>query len=180
MSQYTKDQEVEFVGLLTEHQTLIRAYVISLLPGLSETDDVIQETNQVLWMKRETFELGTNFKAWALATARFQVMAFQQKLKREMRAPLDEDVLMMVADEAQGRDVATLNQRINDLNDCIGRLQVKDQELVLHRYWKKSKLEEYAKASGRSVGSLKVALHRVRASLRDCIERKSKAREELA
>jgi RNA polymerase sigma-70 factor (ECF subfamily) len=51
------------VQLLVTHQSVIRAFVISLLPGVSETDDVIQNTNEILWTKRESFELGTNFKA---------------------------------------------------------------------------------------------------------------------
>ena len=178
-SGHTDEQEKEFVKLLVDHQSLIRAYVISLLPGVSETEDVIQNTNEVLWTKRESFELGTNFKAWALTTARFQVMALQQKLRREKRAPLDEDVLMMVSEEAEIGDAEAMNKKLQDLNECIGLLQVKDQELVLHRYWKKSGLDEYSKSCGRTVGSLKVALYRVRSSLRGCIDRKTKLRGDV-
>ncbi len=172
MPELSDNQEMEFVGLLTEHQPLIRAYVISLLPGSPDTDDVTQETNQVLWRKRGDFELGTSFKAWAMAIARFQVMAFQQKLKREKRAPLDDDVFMMISEEAELRDSGEMKRQLKDLNECIGMLQMKDQELILHRYWKKSGLIEYSKATGRSVGSLKVALHRLRGSLRNCLNRK--------
>jgi RNA polymerase sigma-70 factor (ECF subfamily) len=172
------DQEKAFVKLLTEHQSVIRAFVISLLPGVSEAEDVIQNTNEVLWTKREKFKMGTNFKAWALTTARFQVMALQQKLKREMLAPLDDDVLDMVAEQAAEMSVSEINQKMDDLNECIGLLQVKDQELVLHRYWKKANLKQYAWSTGRSVGSLKIALYRVRASLRNCIEQKQNQRGE--
>ncbi len=172
--------EQEFVKLLVSHQSLIRAYVISLLPGLPEAEDVIQNTNQVLWTKRDQFTLGTNFKAWALTTARFQAMALQQKLRNDRRQPLDEDVMELVAEKAAEMDVAELNRRLNDLNDCIGQLQVRDQELVLHRYWKQSGLAEYAHQTGRSVGALKVALHRIRQSLRLCLERKLQLREERA
>jgi RNA polymerase sigma-70 factor (ECF subfamily) len=63
MAGHTDEQEKEFVQLLVTHQSVIRAFVISLLPGVSETDDVIQNTNEILWTKRESFELGTNFKA---------------------------------------------------------------------------------------------------------------------
>lgn len=170
------DREKAFVRLLVDHQSVIRAFVISLLPGVSETEDVIQNTNEVLWTKRANFVMGTNFKAWALTTARFQVMALLQKLSRDRWAPLDDDVFDMVAEQAAERDVDEINQRMNDLNECIGLLQVKDQELVLHRYWKKSNLEEYSQATCRSVGSLKVALYRVRVSLRNCLDRKSKRR----
>lgn len=167
-----EENESEFVKLLVGHQSLIRAFVISQLPGLPEAEDVIQKTSEVLWTKRSTFKLGTNFKAWALTTARFQVMAQQQKLKSSRRAPLDDDVLEMVAKQAEEFDSSSLDRRLEDLNQCISQLQVRDQELVLHRYWKNSGLAEYARASGRSVGALKVALYRLRESLRVCMDKK--------
>ena len=176
MPKFTKKQEMEFVGLLTDHQSLIRAFVISLLPGLPETEDVVQETNQVLWAKRESFELGTNFKAWALTTARFQVMALQKKLQRESRVPLDEDVLAMISSGVEERSAEAMNEKFSDLNQCLNDLPDRDRELVLHRYWKNSGLNEYSKATGRSEGALKVALYRVRSSLRDCLERRAALR----
>lgn len=172
--------EREFVNLLVSHQSLLRAFVISLLPGAPEVDDVIQNTNEVLWTKRKTFILGTNFKAWALTTARFQVMAQQQKMKAEKRAPLDDDVLALVAEAAEEMHAGDTNRQLEDLQECLGLLPMRDQELVLHRYWKRSGLAEYAHASGRSVGALKVALYRIRDSLRDCLDRKAKLREARA
>lgn len=76
MSEPENDQDSEdFVDLLTSHQGIIRAYIISLLPGSPGVDDVIQNTNRTLWINRSNYKLGTNFKAWALTMSRFQVMA---------------------------------------------------------------------------------------------------------
>ena len=44
--------DLPHVQLLTDHQLAIRAYVGSLLPMVAEADDVIQQTNLVLWNKR--------------------------------------------------------------------------------------------------------------------------------
>ena len=172
--------EREFVNLLVTHQSLIRAFVISLLPGAPEVDDVIQNTNEVLWTKRKSFTLGTNFKAWALTTARFQVMAQQQRMKAEKRAPLDDDVLALVAEDAAEIHAGEINRQLQDLQECISLLPIRNQELVLHRYWKRAGLDEYARATGRSIGSLKIALFRIRDSLRECLARKAKMREASA
>lgn len=177
MAGHTDEQQKEFVKLLVAHQSVIRAFVISLLPGVSEADDVIQNTYEVLWTKRESFELGTNFKAWALTIGRYQVMALQQKLKKENRATLDTDVLELIADQSEQKNPEDINKKLNDLNECVSLLQAKDQKLVLHRYWKKSNLTQYAKATGRSVSAVKVALFRVRKNLRDCLERKDRIRK---
>lgn len=45
LSESNEAREREFVNLLVSHQSLIRAYVISMLPGLPEAEDVIQITS---------------------------------------------------------------------------------------------------------------------------------------
>jgi len=172
MEEYGEDQEKEFVKLLVSHQSLLQAFVVSLLPGSSETDDVVQNTNEVLWRKRAKFKLGTNFKAWALTTARLQAMSVQQRLKREKHTCLDEEVCEAVFQEAMVKDPSETKEKLNFLNECIRLLQIKDQELVLHRYWEKSGLCEYAKATGRSVEALRASLYRIRTRLRKCIKLK--------
>ena len=41
----------EFVSLLTDHQEVIRAYIITQIPGCSEVRDILQEVNMLLWEK---------------------------------------------------------------------------------------------------------------------------------
>lgn len=178
MSATGEQEESDFVKQLVQHQSLIQAFVVSLMPGFSETEDIVQNTNEVLWAKRASFKPGTNFKAWALTTARFQVMAAQQAIKRNRLVCLDNDALDAIHEEAQSRDPADTKRKLDYLNECVGLLQIRDQELVLHRYWKKSGLETYAKASGRSIQALRTALYRIRASLRKCVQRKALAGKE--
>ena len=65
-----RDQTETFIGHVMEHQRELYAFILSMLPNLTEADDVLQETNMVLWRKREEFEPGTNFGAWARTVAR--------------------------------------------------------------------------------------------------------------
>lgn len=122
------------MNLLVSHQPLIRAFVISLLPGLPEAEEVIQNTNQVLWARRDSFTLGTNFKAWALASARFQTMALQQKLHRERRLPLDDDVMDLLADYARdtGRSVAALKTGLHRIRESLRLCHERKQRLREH------------------------------------------------
>ena len=52
----SEEREQEFVKLLVAHQSLIQAFIVSLLPGYSETDDVVQKTSEVLWKKRANYQ----------------------------------------------------------------------------------------------------------------------------
>ena len=68
-----EEQDSEFVALLTDHQSALRLYVASLLPGEPGAADVAQLANTTIWKKREDFEAGTNFKAWIFAIASGEV-----------------------------------------------------------------------------------------------------------
>lgn len=163
--------EIEFVKLLTDHQASIRAFVISLLPGAPGVDDVIQETNAALWTHRAKFEMGTNFRAWALTTARFQVMAHCRTLKRRRWVTLDSDVAEAIADDIECQtDPDFMARRIQALQTCIEKVRPDDRELLMQRYWHKTRLQDFAVTHRRSLSGLKVQLFRLRAALKRCIE----------
>lgn len=163
--------ENDYVRQLTEHQALIRAFVISLLPGAPGVDDVIQETNMVLWRKRAEFQPGTNFKAWALTIARFQAMGHVRVLRQRHWVTLDDDVAEMVAEDLEGTSRAAREERrIEVLQRCLGKLRESDRELLMERYWHKTRLQDFAVVSGRSLSGLKVQLFRLRAALKRCVQ----------
>lgn len=172
--QESNADDARFVQLITEHQNLIRSFVISLLPGAPGVDDVIQNTNAVLWRKRDSFEAGSNFRAWAFTIARFQTMAYLQELKRRRWISLDTDVAEQIAQdlEEDPLEAAAYEEQLNALDHCLEKLRGKDRELVVQRYWHKTRLQDYAVISHRSVDSLKVTLFRLRAALKRCVETK--------
>jgi len=50
----------EFVSLLTDHQEVMRSYIISLIPGSPDVRDVLQEVNIVLWEKKIMGQINNN------------------------------------------------------------------------------------------------------------------------
>ena len=80
---HSEANDSEFVALLTEHQSSLRYYVASLLPGDSAAADVAQQANATIWKKRDDFELGTNFKAWIFSIARYEVLNYRKKDSRD-------------------------------------------------------------------------------------------------
>ncbi len=165
------DPDIPFVKLLADHQTVIRSFVISLLPGAPGVDDVIQETNALMWTRRAEFEPGTNFRAWALTIARYQAMAHCRVLKRRRWVTLDNDVAELLADEIEERpDHNFIEKRLEALRTCIERVRPEDRDLLMQRYWHKTRLQDFAVIHGRSLSGLKVQLFRLRAVLKRCIE----------
>ena len=162
-----------FVGLLTEHQLALRGYILSLMPGSSDVDDVLQETNIVLWEKRGKFELGTNFMAWASRVAFYEVMHHRDRMKKDRPLPFSDETVHLLAETLVPRDAK--QPRLTALEHCLGKLGEKHRELVMVRYTRGKSLIEHAERIGTTAESLRVTLHRIRQSLKRCIEAQSQA-----
>lgn len=168
MPQKRPEPSFEFVQLLTSHQSRLYAYVLSLLGDRTQAEDVLQETNAVLWRKAHDFKLGTNFSAWMLKVAYFQVMAHRRRLTRD-RLVFNDDFLQEIAKSAEQQcELQVEKQR--RLADCIKKLARRYQELLLRRYTEGATLKSIAAQSGQSENSVKQALFRARAALIDCVK----------
>ena len=165
------EHDAKIVTLLTEIQLPLMLYVRSILPVSSMAKDVSQQANVKIWEKRNDFQLGTNFKAWAFSIARFEVLNFRKQQARDARlmfSPDLQDAITAELLERQG-DVRPMHDA---LRGCLTTLKQKEKQLLLHRYACADTLANYAREVGRSVGGLKVTLHRLRNKLLDCIHRK--------
>lgn len=169
MPEKRPESSFEFVQLLTSHQSRLYAYVLSLVGNRTQAEDVMQETNAVLWRKAHDFELGSNFGAWMLKVAYFQVMAHRQKLTRD-RLVFDDDFLQEIAEDAEQLcERQEEKQRL--LSDCIEKLNERYQELIRRRYTEGATVKSIAAQSGQSENSIKQALFRARAALIECVKR---------
>ena len=172
----SSNADTEFVTLLTEHQMALQIYVQSLMPGDSLAEDVAQQANMALWKKKDNFELGTNFKAWAFAVARYEVLIHRKRQAREARLVFSEDLESIITRELPESDDG-LEGQLAALRECLDKLRPKARNLIRYRYFEEGTLRDYAKKVGRSVGGLKVTLHRIRNTLLLCIEKQIKAQE---
>jgi RNA polymerase sigma-70 factor (ECF subfamily) len=161
-------QEAEFVGQITSHQPELHAFIISLMPGTEGAEDVLQETNLVLWEKRKTFQRGTNFRAWVFQIARYKVMAHRRKLANLGFLIFDDDLAEQLAEECEA-EPEEFSVRREALKKCLARLKEPERQLIEHRYVSESNLDDFAQKSGRSAESLRVTLFRLRAGLKKCI-----------
>lgn len=160
----------EFVRELTNHQTSMLAYIRSLAPGGSGARDLLQEVNITLWKRRDSFELGTNFKAWAFQTIRYHLLNHRRRLVSHGWLVFDDDLIERMSPEFEV-EPEDPEERHLALRGCLQRLRPQDRDLLHHRYAMASSLQEYAEATHRSTGNLKAILFGLRAALKRCIER---------
>ena len=172
------NQDAEIVALLMKHQQALRLYIESLMPGDLEADDVAQESSTIIWEKRGDFEIGTNFKAWIFSIARFQVRKWRFRQAKDARLVFCDELEETISEELPDQlDELTVHQQALQL--CLTKLKPAHRELVHHRYFEKTSLEQYSTQVGRSVGVLKVTLHRLRNKLQTCVEKQLTLEKEV-
>jgi RNA polymerase sigma-70 factor, ECF subfamily len=172
------NHDADIVALLMQHQQSLRLYIESLMPGDPQADDVAQESNTKIWEKRGDFEIGTNFKAWIFSIARFQVRKWRFRQAKDERLVFCDELEDTISEEIPNHlDELSLHQKA--LQECLKTLKPAHRELLHQRYFEKTSLEQYSAQVGRSVGVLKVTLHRLRSKLLTCVEKKLSSEKEL-
>jgi RNA polymerase sigma-70 factor, ECF subfamily len=79
----TPERVDAFVQLLGQSQRRIFLFVMSMVPNWNEAEEIIQETNLLLWREFDHFQPGTNFAAWACQVALNQVLAWRKRQQRD-------------------------------------------------------------------------------------------------
>jgi len=165
----------EFIRLLTEVQSIIESYVRVLVPDQAAARDIVQESNLTIWKKANEFQVGTNFTAWAVRIAYFEVLKYRRKVGRE-KLVFDDDVVNLLAD----RNAELLNsskERDSVLQECLQYLSAENRSLLRQRYLDGTSVKKIAELQGKSQGSISQGLYRIRESLSACVARKLRSIE---
>ncbi len=161
----------EFVRLLAEHQFGLYAYILSLLSNCADADDVMQETSVALWEMFDSYESGTDFRAWACRVAYYRVLKFRERCQGTPFAVSDEFLDRVAAVSFERHD--ELEHRRQALIECMKKLRDRDRELLEHRYdASQPTLKRIAELVGRPVNTVYKAMSRIHRTLFECVQRR--------
>jgi len=141
---------------------------MTFLPQVADAEDVLQETNSVLWAKAGKFEPGTSFYAWAKAIARFEILEYSRR-SAHISFVLDVDLLDTLSDEYV--EVEDVSYREDALKACMNKLPERDQQLLAECCERSITVKEVARKRLRSPGSVYRSLERIRMTLLECVNR---------
>ena len=137
------DFKSELLGLIP----FLRAFARSLTGNYEAADDLVQETLVKAWQSRDTFELGTNLKAWLFTILRNQFYSDRRRAWRQ--APWDQDAAERMPGTSQDQNWAA------DLSDTARALRLLPDEqreaLILVGAGGFSTRETLSRGSGRSL-----------------------------
>jgi RNA polymerase sigma-70 factor (ECF subfamily) len=158
-----------FMRLYLANERRLYGFVMAMIPNWSDVDDLIQKTAMVMWAKFSEFEPGTDFSAWALCIARYQVLDYRKRKRTDkLRFSISTiDAINEKFIEATAND--NLQQRREALQHCLARLTPADRKLLDLRYRPDATIRSVSEYLGRSIHSLYKVLNRIHAQLLQCM-----------
>lgn len=159
----------EFLGLFIAHQREIFTFILMLVPNAADAEDLLQETATIMWRKFEQFEKGTNFARWGIAVARNRIMKFWER-QRNSWLKFNSELTARIVPQAESV-FDRLDDRTQALQQCLGKLNERDRELIKLRYDKKTTTKNLAKELGRSAYGLYKTLARIHHVLENCVQK---------
>lgn len=159
----------EFVQSLTKAQLGLLRYITALVGNTDAANNILQETNLLLWQKADEFQPGTNFDAWATKVAYWQVKAYVRDRGRD-RHVFSEEVVTQLAESAE--EATDVDTTVRLLQRCLETLRGADRELIALRYGNGFSVRQLSSHLGKSPAAVKGALLRTRRALRACVERR--------
>lgn len=163
-------QQEQFTRLWTQAQPSIAGYLAAVVPDRTEADDLCQEVAVVLLRKFADYDPDRPFIAWAMGIAKMAVLGRRRDQARAA-ARLEPGAVEAVA-QAWLEMAPEEEERLRALRACVERTDGRARQLLELRYQRELPIEEIAAALGLAAGTARVALHRLRSALQQCIERR--------
>lgn len=167
----------EFMRLFVRHERDLRVFARGLLPNWPAVDDVLQEASVVMWKKLNQLEKEGDFFTWARVIVRFEALRARRDAARD-RLVLSEETLELLADEAMPTTGDELEQERAALSGCLKKMGDEQRALVFAASMRDGGVKELAESTNRTANSLYKLVGRLRASLRECVQRELKTQGE--
>ncbi len=159
----------EFIQLFTKAQRQLYLFILAQTGNAQIAEEVLQETNLVIWSKYSQFEPGTNFMAWVRQIAVYEVLKWRQKRSRD-KLTFSDDFVQRVA-ESFTPPAEQIERRQVALERCLEKLNTQDRKLIEQRYQPGISGKELANSLGRPPNSVYQSLGRIRKTLLECVQR---------
>ncbi len=152
-------------NLLTHVKQWLHAYYSKRI-GPEHIDDLVQETLMTVHTKRHTYDPTKPFGPWLSAVAKYRWIDFLRASKSNLSVELDEETL-----PGSSNHESILAK--HDLEKLMGHLPTKQAKVIKMVKLQEMSMKEVSDATGQSVSSVKVTVHRGIKKMMAMIEEKA-------
>ena len=157
----------EFILELTQVQQRLLSYIYRRVANRDQAMEILQQTNLTLCRNADDIKLGTNIAAWSFTVAHYQILSYRTSLSRD-RLVFTDEVMESIHDREN--EIGMREEVLIHLRYCLEAMSSENQVLIKLRYAGEHSIEQIATKVGKKVGAVRVKLHRLRRSLRDCVQ----------
>ena len=143
----------------------LRAFAVSLSGRHDKADDLVQDTVMKAWAKQESFELGTNIKAWLFTILRNEFYSQMRKRGREVQDTDGAFTERMAVHPSQYGIVD-----LNDFRKALDKLPDDQREAVILIGASGFSYEEAAEICHCAIGTMKSRVSRARTKLQELLQ----------
>ncbi|WP_283432779.1 sigma-70 family RNA polymerase sigma factor [Neorhodopirellula lusitana] len=161
----------EFARLIAQHQRAVQGYILANVPSWGDADEIWQEASVRLWLEFDKFEPGSNFAAWAIRVAHFEILTWRKKVSRS-RLIFNDELIELLEEEQQNFASQHSQDRLSALDQCLENCPERQRDLLARFYEPNRQVEQIAIAMKCSVDAVYKSTQRIRKSLRNCIEQR--------
>jgi RNA polymerase sigma-70 factor (ECF subfamily) len=170
MTTQPNDSDVEFAVMLQEAHRELFGFIFAMLQNRADAEDVYQQTAIVLWRKFASFERGTNFVAWAIRVAQFEIKDFV-KARRRRKVFFNDEILEAIAARYQAESNEYRERRLEALGKCVEKLGERDRRMLDSCYAVERDYRTIARAEGKTLDAVYQSISRIRKALYQCVQR---------
>ncbi len=160
-----------FDNVVMALQGEVRQFACARVSSADVVEEVVQATFVTAFHKLDSYEPRACFLPWLIGIAANHV---RSELRRRLRLrPADDETLealLLRVRLAQDAQPEAGHAYADGLQACLERLQPRARALLHSRYGEERSLSALAQQFKQPVGALAVTLHRLRATLRRCLE----------
>ena len=165
-----RGDKVAFATVVQRHQGAIFGYLRARLFEASDAEDICQEVFLRCYMVKARFDESALVRPWLIGVARNVLREHIRKVTRRQEVIWTELCLelesMVETDQSAYEDV------LGHLPGCLESLGPSARQALDLHYGSRFKLTEISERLHRSVGAIKLLMHRSRQALRHCLDRK--------
>jgi RNA polymerase sigma-70 factor (ECF subfamily) len=162
----------ELSRLVMQHRTALYGYILACVRNHADAEDILQNVCVAVTESMDCLQNEEGFLPWAREIARRRILAHFRQARREYAT--DPELVQRLAEAAERLDERQpASAHYAALLACLENLPRKSRQLILMRYnGNVSGAEELAQRFGRSVQAVYALVKRIKAALRECVERR--------
>lgn len=166
-----RDASEAFLKVFLPNQNRLLTFILCYIPNRMDAEDVFQNTTFVLWKKFDQYQPGSDFLAWSMMIARFEILSYYKKKKREGGIHFDEDMQKILDAEMKAFD-SRFEQRLDALRECLKKLISEQRRLLKMRYEENLPLARIAERLSITSAAVFKRISKVHSRLIQCVRQR--------